>query len=77
MQLGPSGDVCEFLDKDKAWQRKGSGITPNLSRIGKIVSPVQKAPLPACLSQDFSELGQRSLFLRGRQLLLFLWGVGG
>lgn len=76
MQLGPPGDVCEFLHKDKAWQRKGSGITPNLSRKGKSLAPIQKAPLPACLSQEFSELGQRSL-LRGRQLLLFLWGVGG
>ena len=58
---GAPGDFCEVLGKDKAWQRKGSGITQSLSRKGKSVSSIQKAPLPAPLSQEFSELGQRSL----------------
>ena len=56
---GPLGTCVNSYTK--LGREKEVGLPPNLSRKGKIVSLIQKAPLPACLSQEFSELGQRSL----------------
>ena len=59
---GAPGDSCEFLGKDKACQRIGSGITQSLPREGKIVSSIQKAPLPASPSaRNFLSLVKGSL----------------